>query len=217
MLKDIKTIFFDYDGTIHESIKIYATAFRKGYQYLVDNKYAEDRQWTDDEVSYWLGYSSKDMWRQFMPELDEDIRNQASKCVGQEMLNQLSQGNAALYDGAIETLEYLKNKGYKLVFLSNCGIKYRNMNRDTFNLDQYFDNLVCSEEHKYIPKHQILSDIKDKYQEKMVMIGDRIHDMEAGIKNNIVTIGCKYGYGHEEEFKNADYVIENIKELKNLL
>jgi len=34
-LEGIKTIYFDYDGTLHNSNKIYAPAFRKAYDFLV--------------------------------------------------------------------------------------------------------------------------------------------------------------------------------------
>ena len=35
----MKYIIFDYDGTLHNSIKIYKPAFMTAYDYLVDNGY----------------------------------------------------------------------------------------------------------------------------------------------------------------------------------
>ncbi|WP_099189471.1 HAD family hydrolase [Tepidibacter mesophilus] len=217
MFKNIKTIFFDYDGTLHNSIKIYAPAFRKAYRYLVDNEFTQERKWTDDEISYWLGFSSKDMWKEFMPDLDEDIRNRASKIIGEEMLNQLSDDKAELYDGAIEVLQYLKEKKYKLVFVSNCGIYYRDMARKLFDLDNYFEEMACSEEYEYIPKYEIVKKIKENYPSEMVIIGDRIQDIECGIRNKINTIACNFGYGSKEELSSADYEISNIAELMEIL
>lgn len=217
MLKDIKTIFFDYDGTIHNSIKIYAPAFRKAYDYLVQKGVAENRTWTDNEISYWLGFSSKEMWKNFMPDLDNDLMKEASSMIGMEMKNQIDNNNAELYDGALEVLQYLINKGYKLIFISNCGIYYRDMAKDTFILDNYFVEMACSEEYDYIPKYEILRRIKGKYPENMVIIGDRFQDIEAGKKNNISTIGCSYGYNKPDELKEADIIIHNIIELKKYL
>lgn len=217
MINNIKTIFFDYDGTIHDSIKIYAPSFRKAYDFLVKNKYAEKRDFTDDEISYWLGFSSKDMWKNFMPNLDENIRNEASKIIGSEMLNQLSLGKAVLYEGAIDVLKYLKNKGYDLVFISNCGLNYMEINRELFNLDDYFNEMVCSQEYNYIPKYEMLKKIKNKYKDNMVIIGDRIQDIESGKKNNIHSIACKYGYGSTKELENADLMIDDIKDILNIL
>lgn len=216
-LENIKTIFFDFDGTVHDSIKIYAPAFRKAYEYLVKKKLAEPKNWNEDEISYWLGYSSKEMWKNFMPELDEANKQIASKIIGNEMMTKINEGKAKLYDGSQEVLQYLKNKNYKLIFISNCGIYYKNMVSEIFMLNDYFDELVCSEEFNFIPKYDILEKIKDKYDDDMVIIGDRFQDLEAGKKNNISTIGCEYGFGLDNELKEADIIIHDVKELLKLL
>ena len=51
----------------------------------------------------------------------------------------------------------------------------------------------------------------------MVIVGDRRQDIEAGEKNNLITIGCRYGFGDWEELKEADYIIDDIRELEKLL
>ncbi|GAA0179803.1 HAD family hydrolase [Clostridium sediminicola] len=215
-LENIKTIFFDFDGTVHDSIKIYAPAFRMAYKYLVENKFAEPKIWSEDEISYWLGYSSKEMWKKFMPELVEEDKKACSKIIGSEMLTAINEGRAELYDGAIEVLSYLKSKSYKLIFISNCGKYYMDSVNEYFRLDEYFSEMVCSERFNFIPKYEILNKIKNKYEGNMVIIGDRVQDLEAGIKNSIYTIGCQYGFGLTDELEKADLLINDIKELKNI-
>ncbi len=217
MFDDVKTIFFDYDGTIHNSIKIYAPAFRKAYDYLIEKEVVSNKIWSDDEISYWLGFSVEAMWQQFMPDLDSKLGDEASKMIGEEMLRLINKGEVVFYDGAVETLSYLKEKGYRLIFISNCSISYRDIARDMLGLGKYFEEMVCSEEYGYIPKHEILSMIKDKYPQKMVMIGDRFQDIEAGTKNGIQTIGCSYGFHRPDELNEADLIINDIKELMNIL
>ena len=39
-----KTIIFDYDGTIHHTLGIYEPAFRETYQWLTEQKAAEERE-----------------------------------------------------------------------------------------------------------------------------------------------------------------------------
>lgn len=212
--KDVKTIFFDYDGTLHDSMKIYGPAFRKAYSYLVENKLAEPREWSEEEISYWLGYNSLEMWKTFMPNLPKEIRDKCREIVGNEMKFLIEEGKAVLYEGAIETLDYLKNKGYHLVFISNCRRYYRDSHDRLFGLRNYFEDMVCSEEYDFIPKHEILARIKDHYPKEMAIVGDRKHDIEAGRNNNIYTIGCKYGFASEGELENVDIIINNITELK---
>jgi phosphoglycolate phosphatase len=215
--KDIKTIFFDYDGTIHNSMKTYGPAFRRAYDYLAGEGLVAHREWTDKEISYWLGFNPKEMWEKFMPDLDESIRNKCSLMIGEEMKALAEKGMPKLYEDALETLDYLKNREYKLVFISNCRISYRDSHSKLFNLEDYFEELACSEEYNFIPKYEILSRIKDKYPKEMVIVGDRIHDIEAGKKNGIYTIGCSYGFALDGELQEADLIINDIKELKNYL
>jgi phosphoglycolate phosphatase len=211
----VNTIILDYDGTLHNSIKIYAPAFIKAYNYLVESGVAKDRSWSEEEISYWLGFNSQEMWNAFMPDLPQETKELCSRIIGDEMKRLVEEGLSVLYEGATETLDYLKRKGYILVFLSNCKIYYRDAHQKTFSLDRYFEDMVCSEEHRFIPKYEILSKIKSKYPEKLVMIGDRAQDIEAGVKNNINTIGCTYGFAVPGELKDADMVINDIIELKN--
>lgn len=215
--RKIRTLFFDYDGTLHNSIKIYGPAFRKAYDHLVHLGFAEERNWTDTEISHWLGYNPLEMWNRFMPGLEDTVRNRCSAMIGEEMIALTEHGRAELYEGAAETLEYLKNKGYRLVFLSNCKRSYRDSHSRRFGLEHYFEKLVCSEEYDFIPKYEILKEIKGDYPEEMVMIGDRMHDLEAGKKNRIYTIGCSYGFALEGELMDADLILRDIAELKHYL
>lgn len=215
--ENIRTLFFDYDGTLHNSIKIYGPAFRKAYDYLMANGLAENRQWTDKEISYWLGFNPRDMWRTFMPQLDEAVKSACSTIIGDEMNKLIKKGKTELYEGALETLAYLKDRGYKLVFISNCKTLYKDHHRQLFQLDQYFEEFACSEEYDFIPKQDILKIIKSKYPENMAIIGDRNQDIEAGVRNKIFTIGCRYGFPHIGELDDADMLIDDIRELNYLL
>lgn len=215
--KDIRTIFFDYDGTIHDSIIIYAPAFRKAYDFLIEKGLAENRIWSDEEISYWLGFNPQDMWENFMPSLNKELRQQCSNIIGEEMKLLIEQGKPVLYEGALETLEYLKNKGYHLVFISNCKTYYKECHSRLFNLDRYFQTFICSEEYNFIPKYDILKTIKNIYPKNMVIIGDRKQDIEAGKKNDIYTIGCTYGFAQAGELDEADILIGSINELNKYL
>lgn len=215
--KEVKTLFFDYDGTLHNTIKIYGTAFRKAYDYLVEKKLAQAKEWKDSEIAYFLGFNSTEMWNNLMPSLQPQIQDHCRNIISAEMKAQIYSKQAELYDGAVETLQYLKEKGYHLVFISNCRAYYREANREVFELDRFFDEMICSEEHDDIPKYEILAKVKKKYPKEMVIIGDRIHDMEAGKNNAIYTIGCSYGFAQPDELKEADFIINDITELKKLL
>ncbi len=157
--KNINTIFFDYDGTLHNSIKIYGHAFRKAYAYLVEQGIAEQRDWSDKEISYWLGFNPQEMWKTFMPDLEENIWLKCSAIVGKEMKSLIEKGNVYLYEGALDTLRYLKRRGYKLIFISNCKLSYKESPIKYFDLGNYFEELVCSEEYNFVPKYKVSKNV----------------------------------------------------------
>ena len=70
----IKTIIFDYDGTIHQTLGIYEPAFRETYQWLTEQKVAEEQKIASSRIAGWLGLNSKEMWDTFMPELDQKYK-----------------------------------------------------------------------------------------------------------------------------------------------
>ena len=215
-LKKIQTIIFDYDGTLHDSTANYIAAFKMAYNYLIENEKAVPRDWKDEEITKWLGYSSKDMWKNFMPNLEAKYQATASKIIGETLLEKVITKEATLYTGALETLDYLRNKGYKLIFLSNCSEKYMHAHRQNFQLNQYFEDMYCTETFEYNAKYKIFELIEKQYKENFLVVGDRIQDFEISHYHNLVSIGCNYGFGSEEELEQSDLRINDIQELQEI-
>lgn len=212
-----QTICFDYDGTIHDSIHIYYPAFIEAYDYLVNHGYQERKTWTKEEVKRFLGQNPNEMWSQFKPNLQNDVIKVVSQMIGKRMKEAILDHKGVLFDGARDTLQSLKNQGYYLVYLSNSKTSYMEINRKVFELDRYFDLFVSSEMYDHIPKKEILKRLKPTLKAPILMVGDRIHDMESGMSNEIDTVACLYGYGNTQEFIGSTYQINDIKELVNLL
>ena len=72
-------LLFDYDGTLHDSSATYLPAFRKTLAWLEEHGYDVDREYSDEQIGYWLGFSAKDMWNSFAPELDDAVKETCSK------------------------------------------------------------------------------------------------------------------------------------------
>lgn len=206
-------LIFDYDGTIHNSMKTYAPAFRNTVKWLSDNGYIKPKEYSDSEISCWLGFNSTDMWSQFHPELPQEIREKARIMLGEDMASRIENGEGALYDGADETLSTLKKSGYRLIFLSNCRNHYMERHKRVFSLDRFFDFFYCCEEFGFIPKYEIFRRFKDSFDGEYIVIGDRFHDIETASQNGLKSIGCGYGYGSEKELVCADIIVKDISEI----
>ena len=208
-----KTLIFDYDGTIHNTIHLYKPAFLKAYAYLVRHGFKPPKDFKDEEITQFLGQNPKEMWQNFAPDLSDSIRKTASQIISNAMKEGMHQGEALLYPNALKTLEELKKRGYELIFLSNCKIAYMKSHAKLFKLDTVFNTMVCAEMYNYISKTDIIAKIFPEDQKPLAIIGDRYHDIEAGKAHQIITVACLYGYGKESEHQGADYFIHDIKEL----
>lgn len=206
-------LLFDYDGTLHNSIKIYAPAFRTAYTYLVENGFADSKEFTDQEISYWLGFTADDMWKCFLPNLPEEEKKKCSAIIGKEMISLIDKGMAELYPQTENILQKLKDLGYNLIFLSNCKRAYMEAHISQFHLDYFFSAFYCSEDFGFIPKHEIFHMIKANFPGDFLIIGDRFHDMEIAEMHHLRSIGCLYGYGTLSELKTAAFQIEKLSDI----
>ena len=214
-------LIFDYDGTLHQSMLTYAPAFRATCKMLADKGYMAEREFTDEEISYWLGFNSTDMWNNFLPDVPADVKESARIFLGQDMGQRVENGEGALYPHAEEILAELKSQGHTLIFLSNCRVKYMERHSRVFGLQRFFDYFYCCEEFDFIPKYQIFRLFSLQHNGEFIVIGDRFHDIETAEKNGLKSIGCGYGYGKKSELSAADIIVDDITEIakavKNLL
>lgn len=196
-------VIFDFDGTIHKTHIIYKKAMEISLKEAqIDLK--------DIDFKSLIGKSPHSIWRSFGIN-EEKIETMVKKTGAMMDENMMSFGE--LFEGSIETLEYLK-ENYQLIICSNCRNSYMQAARKAYNLDRYFTSYITGEDHNYRDKYKILKDLSIG---DFIMIGDRENDIDAGYKNNKKTIFAKYGYGDISESKNADYIIEDIRELKSIL
>lgn len=206
-------LIFDYDGTLHRTMLTYAPAFRATCKMLAEKGYLPEKEYTEDEISYWLGFNSTDMWNTFLPDLPDDIKKMARIFLGKEMGSRVDSGEAALFPHTEEVLAELKAKGHTLIFLSNCRVRYMERHTKIFGLDRYFDYFYCCEEYDFIPKYQIFRLFSLQHKGEFIVIGDRFHDIETAEKNGLKSIGCGYGYGRGNELSAADIIVEDITEI----
>ncbi len=206
------TLIFDYDGTIHDCFQIYAPAVQAAYDDLVSKGQASPYEIPMSSIKQWIGITPEEMWNQLMPCLPQEQKEYAIHFVMHQMIALVNQGKAVWYPGANQVLCELKRAEYKLILLSNCPLEYLKAHRKVFHLEKYFDEIYCAEEFGYASKHIIVSRIQ-KRENNYIVIGDRKNDIEIALRNHMVSIGCSYGYGGEEELQKASYVIDNVQQI----
>jgi phosphoglycolate phosphatase len=119
------------------------------------------------------------------------------------------------YPGVRETLEELRN--YKKAVISNKREFLTRRLLEKLELLKYFDIVMGSDsigEKKPSPKPVIhVLKMLSLKPEEAIIIGDSNYDIDAGKAAGVTTMAVSYGFRDVRLLKEADYIIDNIKEL----
>ena len=183
------TIFFDYDGTLYDTMQIYGPAWRAGHAKLVEMGADEPREFSDEWISKGLGLNIREMWETRMPHVPEKYWMPVSKFVLNEMNKMVERGEGGLFEGIPEALSQLKADGHTLVFLSNCGVDYMRDHTRAYGLDKWIDYFYCAEDYPGAQKWEIYQHVARDYADNLprphIMVGDRKKDMDVAVHSRL--------------------------------
>jgi phosphoglycolate phosphatase len=205
------TVVFDYDGTIQETMKIYAPAVRRAAEWIRGLGY-ELEDPSDERISGWLGIRNVEMWADFAPFLDEKKQLEGSHLIGREMRRLVLEGTDPWYDGIRGSLDELRRRGFTMFVLSSCEKSYADFNMAEFGMARWFEDFVDCESLGGTSKAEILSGIAAGQIEagvrdasgQYIVVGDRSGELAAAKKTGAPFVGCTYGYGRPGEIEGAD-------------
>lgn len=196
-----KAILFDLDGTLTES----GEGITKSVQYALGKlgKPEEDLE----KLKVFIG---PPLMEQFMKyaDLDEETARKAVEYY-RERYSEKGIFENRPYPGVEDMLKELKRKKYLLTVASSKPEYYVKQILDHFQLTGYFDEIVGSEMNgERTNKAEVIEEtlsrlhMSDK-RDQVIMIGDKEHDVFGARKAGLKCIAVSYGYGTEEELKNA--------------
>lgn len=211
-MKDL--ILFDLDGTLLDSQE----GITKSVQYALEKFgiYVEDRR----ELTRFIGPPLKESFENFY-QVDgwQGILYYRECFVGQKKMLENT-----VYPGLTHLLDSLRERGKTLAVATAKPTVYSKTILDHFDLSKYFAEIQGSElDLSLVEKEDIIRLVLQKYpeiaKEKMIMIGDRKHDILGAKENQIASIGVLYGYGSEEELMGAgaDYLAKSPSEVQKFL
>jgi len=217
-IKDIDLVIFDMDGTLLKSDTYAVFAVQNALRDLYKNHNIKRELPPPELILSKIGQPSVQFYLDLLDEEHKHLIDELHTGIQDHEELALKSGKGMLFDGTEETLAYLKQQGYRIGLESNCSKRYFNNVKSVFNLERYLDISQSIGENEGLSKISIISNFINKLKsKKAVVVGDRYYDVESGKANGCVTIGCLYGYGKKEELEDADYLIEDIRELKELL
>ena len=132
----------------------------------------------------------------------------------------------SVYPGMPELLQTLKEKGKHLVVATSKPEEYSIKIIEHFDLSKYFD-FVCGSlmDESRSKKSEVIAyalqrcGLSDSDKERVLMVGDRFHDIEGAKQNGLKSCGVLFGYGSREELENAgaDYIVKDVMDLYKVI
>lgn len=205
-----RLIVFDIDGTLLNSVNFNVCNLNRALKV-----FKMDYRVTEEKVRAHLGCTAEDYYRGVLDDstypMWQEIREDARAHMEEMMM---AHGEA--FEGVRETFDKLHQQGVKLVLYSNCSRPYLEAAIKLIGIEDYLSYTECVKDHG-LQKPELLKKILGKYEGyEAIVVGDRIHDIEAAHANGIPCVGAMYGFG-QRELDDADYVIHHIGELLALI
>ena len=209
-------IIFDLDGTLTDNTKGIGNSIKYALEQMQIDSYSDEileqfigppLQWgfsnlfgmnernTKLAVQYFREYYSENGWHENEP-----------------------------YSGIFEMLEGLSLAGVNMYIATSKLEKYAKKIITHFEFDKYIIQLNGADySGKKGTKSTIIENLLETQQlipsKKVVMVGDTVFDIEGGKENGLATIAVNYGFGKENELRNANpvYFAEDVGELYEIL
>ncbi len=129
-----------------------------------------------------------------------------------------------VYDGVRELLETLKKQGKRLYIATSKPEEFTLRILKHFDLLKYFDFVAAATfDSTRNTKDKVIAYALEKLsiddKSKVVMIGDRHHDIDGAKVNGIDSIGVLYGFGDKNELTDAGatYIAENVEDILSFI
>lgn len=216
MNNNFEYILFDLDGTLTDSGEGITKSVQyalKSFGILVDDL---------KELNKFIGPPLKDSFKGYY-NFDEE-KAQLGLVKYREYFAEKGIYENKLYDGIPELLEVLKKNNKKIVLATSKPEVYARQILQYFKIDKYFDFAAGADfEETRVNKGDV---IKYALQEanitdlsKVIMVGDREHDIIGAKENNIKSVGVLYGFGDVIELTQAraEHIVKDTEELLNIL
>lgn len=211
-MKKYKYYFFDLDGTLTQS----EFGIFESVRYALNKLGLEDIG--EEVLKTFIGppiYYSFNTTCGFSPEV-------AEKAVAyyREHYDAAGYKNSPLYPGVLDFLKRLKDSGAKLAVVTGKPEVIAQSLLECREIDAFFDVLVGPSLANRNPDKaclitETLGKLSVEDKSDVVMIGDRVFDIEGAKTVGIDSIGVLYGYGSKEELTEAGatYIVSDVSEI----
>ncbi|WP_394190162.1 HAD hydrolase-like protein [Paenisporosarcina quisquiliarum] len=210
-------IIFDMDGTLFQTNNILEISLEDTF----DNLRSQNRWIKETPLKKYqeiMGVPLPVVWETLLPDATNEWRESANAFFHERLIANINAGKGALYQNTIELFRYLKSNGHSLFIASNGQTEYLKAIVSYYGLDQWVTETFSIQQIHTQNKTDLVTEIINLHGiTNGMVIGDRLSDIQAAKQNNLHSIGCRFDFSQEKELAQADFVIDDLMEIRNVL
>ncbi|MBR2334538.1 MAG: HAD-IA family hydrolase [Clostridia bacterium] len=211
-----KTILFDLDGTLIDSKPGILTSIRKTLD-------AFNIPYTEEIIDGMVGPPFRVSMKEMLGIGDMSVIEQLITFY-RTHYKAGDWRDCKIYDGVVEMLTTLREKGYTLGLATSKPLQYTTIIMEELGLDKYFHYVGgatgdATSELKTDVINNVLMKLGVKDLDSVLMIGDRLYDIEGAKSSGVDSMGILWGYGDRAEHENcgADFILSTPSEVVEFL
>ncbi|PFK47037.1 nucleosidase [Bacillus cereus] len=213
----LQALIFDMDGTLFQTEKILELSLDDTYNHLRSLN-LWDAATPIDKYREIMGVPLPKVWEALLPNHSSEIREQTDAYFLERLVENIRSGKGALYPHVKEVFSYLKENHCTIYIASNGLTEYLQAIVSYYKLDHWVTETCSIQQIQTLNKGDLVKTIIQKYDiKKAAVVGDRLSDINAAKDNGLIAIGCNFDFAQEDELVQADFVINDLMELKAIL
>ncbi len=213
-------VLFDLDGTLTDS----APGILAGFRHSLETVGAPEP--TEQQLALVIGPPLIDSFRTMG--LDEDVAQRALAAYF-ERYDAQGWAENSVYDGIEPVLAALKNRGVRLGVATSKSERFAHRILDHFGLSKYFEFIGGASNdgvrrakpdviaHSLRNLGLIPKEKGDGGTARVLMVGDRDHDVHGAARFGIPAVYVDWGYGIDGENDEAAFTVTSMDELAQVL
>jgi phosphoglycolate phosphatase-like HAD superfamily hydrolase/membrane protease YdiL (CAAX protease family) len=208
-----QVILFDLDGTLTES----GEGIINCVQYALEKLGKKEEH--PENLQCFIGPPLKEQFMKYAGLSEEE--GEKAVVYYRERYTTTGMFENRLYPKIPELLELLKINNKILAVASSKPEVYVKQILEHFQIADYFTAIVGSElDGRRTEKAEVIEEALrrmhlEEERDKVLMVGDRSHDVQGAISCGLQCIGVAYGYGSREELEKAGavYIADSVEDL----
>ena len=211
-----KIVLFDLDGTIIDS----SLGVTNSVKYALSKLNIEVK--SNQELLSYMGPPLLYSFQTFHGLTKEE----AEKAIGYYRETYKKKGifENTVYPGIEELLVKLKEQGFVIGLATSKPEKFAEIILEKLGIAKYFDKICgASLDQSRSEKIDVMKYVLEKLgvtnNKEVLMVGDRMYDINASNALGIDSVGVLFGFGSYEEFEKAraTYIVNNALEILNIV